>query len=519
MTRPTDAELLEAAARGERDALEQIARRYVGFVYNAALRQVHNDRHLAEDVSQAVFVILSRKIHDINRGTLLHGWLFTTTRFAAKNAMKMRKRRTHYERIAAGMRSEAVTPDPSGEVITPLLDEALADLREPDRCAVLLSYFGGKTYREVGAEIGATEEAARKRVDRAVARMRQFFAKRGVAVTGAAVVASMKHSASAVPPPPGLVESIASCMATTSIGAAPLSGLAKGVIYVMTWTQIKVAATVAGLVLTTLVGAAAAVLNHRSPAADVKTVTPPANAVVELANETKVELLGVSKRPSAGQAWWNADGTPAAAPYAGSDGSNGQFGNDPADAREVVLRVTGPNIDSLGVKLELANRPGWTSGGLEGLDGGRLISFDANKQESADVRVTLATGPWETMLTQQATGFRSDLHIVFGQAVDEEGGCVVTTSDDLIDHQARVVAVGNDGQTYESAAHMMGITKSFRQITTRFPLAKDEIDRFEFQARPFDQFVEFKNVSLVAGKSAGFKSEGGKVEAKDPTGK
>ena len=78
MTELTDAELLEAAARGERDALGRIARRYVVFVYNAALRQVHDDKHLAEDVTQAVFVILSRKVHRLKRGTLLHGWLFTT---------------------------------------------------------------------------------------------------------------------------------------------------------------------------------------------------------------------------------------------------------------------------------------------------------------------------------------------------------------------------------------------------------------------------------------------------------
>jgi hypothetical protein len=124
----------------------------------------------------------------------------------------------------------------------------------------------------------------------------------------------------------------------------------------------------------------------------------------------------------------------------------------------------------------------------------------------------MATGRFETLLTQQPTGLRSDRHIVFGPAVDEEGGCVVTTSDDLMDHQARVVAVGMDGQTHESATHFLGITKGFRQMTTRFNLPKDEIDRFEFQARPFDQFVEFKNVSLVSGKNAGFTSQSGKVE-------
>src|SRR5687768_11814169 len=186
MTQPTDAELLRRASREQsREALAQIARRYVGFVYNAALRQTRGDAHLAEDVTQAVFVILARKVHRMNPDTLLHGWLFTTARYAAANAMKMSKRRTHHERIAAGMRSEQVEPARSAadDALAPLLDEALADLREADRCAVLLSYFANKTYREVGVEVGTTEEGARKRVERAVARMRQFFARRGVAVT------------------------------------------------------------------------------------------------------------------------------------------------------------------------------------------------------------------------------------------------------------------------------------------------------------------------------------------------
>jgi hypothetical protein len=231
----------------------------------------------------------------MKRGTLLHGWLFTATRYAAANALKMRKRRTHHERVAAGMRSEAVEPEPV-EAVTPLLDEALADLREPDRCAVLLSYFGGKTYREVGAEIGTSEEGARKRVQRAVNRMRQFFAKRGVAVTGAAVVATLKHSASAAVPPPGLVESILTCMAAPTVSGASVGALAKGVIHMMTWGQLKIAGAMTAIVLTTLVGAGAAMLNHTSTMADDKTAPPPAAAVVELTNDVKVELLGVSVR-------------------------------------------------------------------------------------------------------------------------------------------------------------------------------------------------------------------------------
>jgi len=236
--------------------------------------------------------------------------------------------------------------------------------------------------------------------------------------------------------------------------------------------------------------------------------------VVELENGAKVELRGVATRPSAGQAWWNADGTPAAAPYAGSDASHGTIGDDPARQREVVFRVTGPNIDDLGVRIEMPDQRGWTTGCIDGLEDGRMIAFNAQGKQAADLRITLAAGPWETILTQQPTGFRSDVHVVFSPAVEEDGACLVTTSDDLMDHQVRVVAIGVDGQTHETNSHFQGITKGFRQMTVKFNLPKEENDRFEFQARPFDQFVVFKNVSLEAGKDHGFKHESGKLEVK-----
>jgi RNA polymerase sigma factor (sigma-70 family) len=517
MHRPTDDELLARAARGSREALAQIAQRYLGFVYHAALRQV-GDPHLAEDVTQAVFVILSGKIRRVKPGTHLHGWLFTTTRNAARNALKLRARRAHYERqaaiataAAAKRHAEERVDDPNND-IAPLLDAALADLREADRSAVLMSYFGNKSWREVGEAIGATEEAARKRVERAIERMRQFCVRRaGVAVSATAVVVAMRASASAAPPE-ALANSIASLMSSCSASAAA-SAWSVGVIHMMTLAKVKAAAAIAVAFMVTLVGAGAAMM---SGAAAPEEKPAPAQTVVQLANDVRVELLGVSKRPSADAAWWHADGTPADAPYRGSNGSDGTIGDNPDDARELVLRVTGPNIDDLGVKIELADRPGWTTGALDGVEGGRLIAFGAKGKPAADVRITLASGPWETLLTQQPTGFRSDMHVVFGPAIEEDGTCTVTTSDDLMDHQARVVAIGVDGQLHESAAHMVGITKGFRQMTTRFDLTKDEIERFEFQARQFDQFVLFKNVSLAPGKDSGFKQESGKVEVKDP---
>src|SRR5687768_15316080 len=213
-----DSDLLVRAAAGSRDALAEIARRYVGFVYAAALRQVR-DPHLAEDVTQAVFVILARKVGHIRPGTLLHGWLFATTRYAAANAMKMQNRRQFHERRAAAMREQqrqACCDD--SHWVEPLLDDALAQLRESDRNAVLLSYMAGKSWREVAASLGTTEEAARKRVTRAVAQLRGMVARRGVATTGAAIAAVLTTSAEASVPPT-LLGSVTAALASTTGGA------------------------------------------------------------------------------------------------------------------------------------------------------------------------------------------------------------------------------------------------------------------------------------------------------------
>src|SRR5437867_766086 len=138
-----DWELLQAyAARRSERAFEVLVSRYLALVYSSALRQVR-DPHLAEEVSQAVFVILSRKAGRISRSTLLPGWLFRTTRFVAAKAVRGELRRQWRERKAVEMQPDT----PSAEKwnnLEPMLDEAIAHLSAKDRDAVLLRYFQGK---------------------------------------------------------------------------------------------------------------------------------------------------------------------------------------------------------------------------------------------------------------------------------------------------------------------------------------------------------------------------------------
>ncbi len=166
-----DHQLLEEyALRGSDAAFTQLVERHLGLVHAAALRQVR-DRALAADVAQAVFILLAQKAKTLRRGVVLTGWLFQTTRFIASRALRGEWRRQQREQEALDMQALDST-DPHWDRLAPELDEALAKLSGTDRDALLLRFAEGRNHREVGAALGLSEDAARKRVDRALERLR-----------------------------------------------------------------------------------------------------------------------------------------------------------------------------------------------------------------------------------------------------------------------------------------------------------------------------------------------------------
>jgi RNA polymerase sigma factor (sigma-70 family) len=226
-----DAELLRRyAEENAEEAFAEFVRRNLGLVYHAALRQCGGDGHRAQDVAQAVFTDVARKARSLARRPALAGWLHTSTRYAAAQAVRGEVRRQRREQEAHAMNeilAKANGEDAAAaewERMRPVIDEALHGLSERDREAVLARFFEGRAFAEIGARLRMSEDAARMRVERALEKLRAALVKRGITSTTAALGVALANQAAAVVPA-GLVASVTGAALAGASSAVVVGGI------------------------------------------------------------------------------------------------------------------------------------------------------------------------------------------------------------------------------------------------------------------------------------------------------
>jgi RNA polymerase sigma factor (sigma-70 family) len=246
-----DLELVQAYHRqGSETAFAELVRRHVNLVYSAALRHVGTAAH-AEEITQAVFIILARKAGQLRSDAVLESWLYETARLTSSSFLRGERRRQIREQEAY-MQSTLNPSEPSvWDQIQPLLDDALSHLGKKDRDAVILRYFGEKSLGEVAAALNVTEAAAQSRVHRALEKLRKIFAKRGVTLT-ATVIAGAVSANSVQAAPVGLALKIsAGAVAKGAAAGTSTLTLIKGALKLMAWTKAKTAIIVGAAILLT----------------------------------------------------------------------------------------------------------------------------------------------------------------------------------------------------------------------------------------------------------------------------
>src|ERR1044071_6923038 len=225
--------LKEYVERGSEEAFATLVGRHVDKVYSIALRQTRNP-HQAEEVTQAVFVILARKSRQLGKRVILSGWLCRTARLSAVTFVRSEIRRSRREQEAHMQNSLNETESEVWPQIAPLLDAAMAGLSDADHDAVALRFFDGKSMKEIGAALGASEDAVKMRVNRAVEKLRTFFTRRGIVCSAAALTAAISAN-SVQAAPVGLAVTISTAAAHAGIAltstAKATATVAKAIAY------------------------------------------------------------------------------------------------------------------------------------------------------------------------------------------------------------------------------------------------------------------------------------------------
>ncbi|HEY4329503.1 MAG TPA: RNA polymerase sigma factor [Phycisphaerae bacterium] len=287
----SDAQLLASFTRdASADAFGELVRRHIDMVYAAARRQLR-DPHEAQDVTQAAFIVLARRAHTIRHAALLPAWLLKVTHFAAANTVKTAARRRKHEEARAMSIETAILPgDPEWEKLSPHLDAALSRLSEVDRAALIAHCVHHQSIAEVAAALHLSEPATRKRIQRALERLRALLTPHSTLASIAIPPLLAAHMQAAAPAGLSSVISTAALAASHSAAAGAGMAAAHAAIRMLLWTKVRM--VVAGSLGVALIGVTLGVGVTHMLYPTVSASPPPITAAPATAPSVPVNPVG-----------------------------------------------------------------------------------------------------------------------------------------------------------------------------------------------------------------------------------
>jgi len=356
-----DAELIRRYAETHaEDAFADLVQRHLNLVYFAALRRTDGDAHLAEDVTQVVFITLAHHAMKLQRRTDLAGWLYVATRHAAANAMRTEKRRQIREREADALQRHA--SGPSGETdwnqLGPELDAVMDELNERDRDAILLRFFENRPFAEIGAVFRVSEDAARMRVDRALEKLRALLVRRGITSTSAALSLALINQAGATAPA-ALAASVNSAVVASFTAGSAGSTAALNFLNLMSTT--KVTLCICALGLATLAGTGLA-WKYRSDLETFRATAPDPNEYARLqgrVRDDQKQLGDLQAEVAAEKNRLESAAKTAAASPAARDATAGGSGHNATPFGAFLEMMDNPRMQkmtSISARIQLDNQ-------------------------------------------------------------------------------------------------------------------------------------------------------------------
>lgn len=528
--RATDHELLARYVRRcDHEAFAQIVRRYIALVRSAAMRQTR-DGAMADDITQAVMIVLARRARQIPRSVSLASWLYTVTHHISRNALRSRARRTVHEQAAASERQldrsaplSQVEPD-----LLDLLDEAITRLPHLERGGVVLYYLNKCTHQQVGEALGLSAEAARKRVGRGIERLREDLVGRGIAVSSGMIASTMKAEALAAAGAPVASATVKSAVSVALLCASdtPVNGiagaiLAQGMPAIQTIAKWKLAASVALLAagLATAAGATTALLSSAPPATPATSpssaapTTPPATAPsvsgssVQLTPDIRIDFLGSSPHPGDDTTWFDITGEPIPMPDAHL--TDNYVNTDTHPDRQVALRLHAPKQVKYAPNIEGSST---TSDGDDEIgENERLLRvrflMEQGNPKAINMSILFSTADWSAIAVCPDMRDTHDVDAgtlgtlsVSPPVHDARWATQVHVRWSSIPVMMRAMAIDEKGVQHEHTMLNVNDDGGERLSSFSFDLPPDDIKSVVFQVREFDKLLEIKGISPAAGE-------------------